>query len=66
MPISSEAISAPESDPRPPTTTTTNTIEPTACASVGWVSSVKPPITPASPASALPIAKTSTNTPGTS
>src|SRR6266487_2627632 len=53
-------------DPRPPTTTTTNTIGPTALASVGCVSNMKPPITPAIPANALPKPNTSTKMPGTS
>ena len=61
-----DAISAPASDPSPPTTTTTNTIGPTKCASVGCVSHMNPPMTPASPASALPTANTSTKRPGTS
>src|SRR4029434_9904321 len=62
MPISIDAISAPDSEPRPPTTTTTNTIGPIACASVGCVRSMKPPMTPAKPASALPTANTRAHT----
>ncbi|MNS92373.1 hypothetical protein D3C72_1265080 [compost metagenome] len=64
-PMRIDAINAPTSEPIPPTTATTNTIEPTAAAIDGSVTKALPPITPASPASAAPPPKTIMNTRGT-
>lgn len=65
QPISSEAMKAPTSEPMPPTTATTKTIDPTAAAIDGSVTNALPPITPASPASAQPPPNTSMKTRGT-
>src|SRR6185436_13832537 len=65
QPISSDAMNAPASDPMPPTTTITKMIGPTDAAMPGSVTKALPPITPASPASAVPPPKTSMNTRGT-
>ena len=64
-PIRSEAMKAPTSDPMPPTTATTNTIDPTAAAIDGSVTNALPPMTPARPASAAPPPKTIIKTRGT-
>src|SRR5712691_7100430 len=53
-PISSDATKAPESEPSPPTTTTTNRIGPSSAAILDWVTSAGPAITPATPANAEP------------
>ncbi len=66
MPIASDAMKAPASDPSPPTTTTTKTIGPRAAAMPGSVMNALPPITPASAASAVPPPNTSMKTRGTS
>ncbi|MNN74662.1 hypothetical protein D3C81_1908870 [compost metagenome] len=58
-------MKAPTSDPMPPTTATTNTIDPTAAAIDGSVIKALPPITPARPASAAPPPNTIMNTRGT-
>jgi hypothetical protein len=65
QPISSEATKAPPSEPRPPTTTMTKTMLPTAAAMPGSVTKALPPMTPASPASAVPPPKTSMKMRGT-
>src|ERR1700722_19301522 len=52
MPISREATSAPVSEPKPPTTTTTKRIGPSKLAISGWVTSAGPAMTPARPAGA--------------
>src|ERR1700734_485683 len=57
-PISSEAINAPGSEPRPPTTTTTNRIGPSNPAMFDCVTSAGPAITPATAASAVPTPNT--------
>ncbi len=64
-PISSDATKAPDSEPMPPTTTTTKITDPTVAAMPGSVTKALPPITPASPASAAPPPNTSMNTRGT-
>ena len=58
-------MKAPTSDPMPPTTATTNTIDPTAAAIDGSVTNALPPMTPARPASAAPPPKTIIKTRGT-
>jgi hypothetical protein len=64
-PMRIEATRAPLSEPSPPMTTTTNTMLPSTCAMPGNVPSTGPAITPASPASAQPMPKTTMNTRGT-
>ena len=65
-PISSEATKAPPSEPRPPTTMTTNRIGPSEAAIDGCVTSAGPAMTPASPASPAPAPNTSMKIFGTS
>ena len=65
MPMSSEATNAPVSEPRPPMTTTTKTMLPSAWAIPGKVPSTGPAMTPARPASAAPIPNTTMKTRGT-
>src|SRR5208282_340136 len=64
-PINSEARNAPDSEPSPPTTTTTNRIGPSNPAIFDWVTSAGPAITPATAASPVPTPNTSMNTLGT-
>ena len=59
------ATKAPASEPMPPMTMTANTTAPTASAIEGSVTRSAPPITPASPASAVPPPNTSIITRGT-
>ena len=59
-------MNAPASEPRPPTTTTTKTMGPSASAIAGSVTKAFPPITPAIAASAEPPPKTSVKMRGTS
>ncbi len=66
MPISSGRQNAPQIEPRPPITTTANTIAPSDAAMPGCVVKALPAITPASPASAQPAPNTRVNTRGTS
>ena len=58
MPMRTEATIAPVSEPRPPMTTTTNTMLPRTWAMPGKVPRTGPAMTPASPASAEPMPKT--------
>ena len=64
-PINSDATNAPNNDPSPPTTTHTNTIDPSRNAMPGKVVSDGPAITPAKPAKPVPTPKTPINTNGT-
>ena len=58
-------MKAPESDPSPPTTTHTKTIEPKRNAIPGNVVKEGPAITPAKPARPVPTPKTPMKTKGT-
>lgn len=66
QPSTSDATSAPASEPSPPITMTANTTEPSVCAIAGSITASGAPITPASAASAVPAANTSVITRGTS
>ncbi len=66
IPMSTEATNAPQIDPRPPITTTANTMAPSEAAMPGCVVNALPAITPARPANAQPAPNTRVNTRGTS